>query len=283
MSKDFRRSTDPQSTRRHFLAGAAFSLSPLALAWLRQSETNAETTAKQGLEKPPLEKEVFDVTPKSPPNPPRASAMISLWMQGGPSHIDLFDPKPALAKLDGKAFPGKIKYDNAAQASSKVFASPWKFRQHGECGAEISELAPCLAEVVDDLTILRSTRTGVNNHGQSIRALNTGRTLAGRPALGSWLTYALGAETDNLPAYVALNDPGQLPVLGVENWSQGFLPSIYQGTPLGTMSKPVSRAKIPNLDRTHISQSEQRQQLDLIQQLNRNLKKKRGDDSAIDD
>jgi hypothetical protein len=151
-------------------------------------------------------------------------------MQGGPSHLDLFDPKPGMAKYDGQPFPGEIKYDNAAQASSKVLHSPWKFAKHGECGTDLSELLPHLSEIVDDILVVRSTQTGVNNHGQSIRALNTGRILGGRPSLGSWMTYGLGAECQNLPAFVALIDPGQLPVLGVENWSNGWLPSIYQGT-----------------------------------------------------
>lgn len=180
--------------------------------------------------RPELETPTFDLTPKVPHFAPRAKAMISLWMQGGPSHHDLFDPKPEMAKYDGQPFPGEIKYDNAAQASAKVLASPWKFAPHGECGMELSELLPHLGEVVDDITLVRSMHTDVNNHGQSIRALNSGRILGGRPCLGSWITYGLGSETQNLPAYVALIDPGQLPVMGVENWSNGWLPSLYQGT-----------------------------------------------------
>lgn len=251
------------ASRRHFLASAAFSLSPLALAFLDQA-AGAEPEADDRLVKPDLEQPVYDLAPKPPAQPPRAKAMISLWMQGGPSHLDLFDPKPVLDRLNGKAFPGEIKYDNAAQASSKVLACPWKFARHGQCGADVSELAPHLASIVDDLTIVRSTRTAVNNHGQSIRAMNCGRTLAGRPALGSWLTYALGAETDNLPAYVALNDPGQLPVLGVENWSQGFLPSIYQGT----VVRPTE-PRILNLNPPPSRTGEvQRQYLELLQELN---------------
>src|SRR5690349_21010217 len=115
--------------------------------------------------------------------------MISLFMQGGPSHIDLFDPKPLLNKLDGQKFPGEIKYDNAAQASAKILGCPWKFTKHGRSGTEVSELLPHLAEVVDDIAVIRSMHTGVNNHGQSIYALNTGRPGAGRPSLGSWMAY----------------------------------------------------------------------------------------------
>lgn len=213
------------NSRRHFLATNACGIGGVALAWLlKQDGVLAEP------KKPELEERSYDLTRKRPDDEPSATAMISLFMQGGPSHLDLFDPKPGMKKFHLKPFPGKIKYDNAAQASSKVFHSPWKFRKRGDCGMELSELVPHLARVADDFTLVRSMHTGVNNHGQSIRALNTGRVLSGRPVLGSWLTYGLGAETQNLPAYVALTDPGGSPVLGVDNWSNGWLPAIYQGT-----------------------------------------------------
>src|SRR5262249_7684877 len=145
-----------------------------------------------------------DLTGRKPHFPARAKAMISLFMQGGPSHLDLLDPKPLLAKYDGKPFPGTVKYDNAAQASSKVLASPWKFRKPRRGGTEVPELLPHLGEVVDHITVLRSVHTDVNNHGQSIYALHTGGSTAGRPVLGSWLTYGLGSVSQNLPAYVVL-------------------------------------------------------------------------------
>jgi hypothetical protein len=112
----------------------------------------------------------------------------------------------------------------------KLLASPWKFAKHGQSGTAVSELLPHLAKIVDDITVIRSMHTGVNNHGQSIQALNTGRIFSGRPALGSWMTYGLGSENQNLPAFVVLTDPEGLPVEGVTNWSNGWLPSLYQGT-----------------------------------------------------
>ena len=214
-----------KSNRRHFLASGAFSICSTALTWLLQQDSVLGNPPKPQLE--PLH---FNLKPKQPQHAPSANAMISLWMQGGPSHIDLFDPKPELTKRDGQAYPGDIKYDNAAQASATMLGSPWKFQKHGQCGTELSELLPYLSEIVDDICLIRSIRTGVNNHGQSIRALNTGRIIGGQPGLGSWLTYGLGTESQDLPAYLALTDPGQLPVLGVENWSNGYLPSLYQGT-----------------------------------------------------
>jgi len=214
-------------SRRHFLAGSAFSLSTVALDWLLRHD---QALAAPVTARPETEPVVYNLKPKTPEKPATAKAMISLWMQGGPSHHDLFDPKPLLDRFDGKPFPGEIKYDNAAQASSKVLASPWKFAPRGECGMELSDLLPYTSQIADDICLVRSMHTGVNNHGQSIQALQNGRALPGRPCLGSWLTYGLGCEADNLPAFLALTDPGPLPVLGVANWQCGFLPSLFQGT-----------------------------------------------------
>ncbi len=245
--------------RRHFLASSALQLGGLGLLSLLQEEAARAEPAK-----PALEPTVYDTSPKPTHHASRAKAMISLWMQGGPSHHDLFDPKPILNKYDGQPFPGEIKYDNAAQASSKVFASPWSFSHRGECGMELSELVPHLGDVADEITLIRSMKTGVNNHGQSIRALHTGRILEGRPSLGSWLTYGLGSEAQNLPAYVALIDPGQLPVLGVENWSNGWLPALYQGT----VVRP-QEPRILNLDApAHLQGGPQERALGFLNRLN---------------
>uniref|UniRef100_A0A7C2PBE3 DUF1501 domain-containing protein n=1 Tax=Schlesneria paludicola TaxID=360056 RepID=A0A7C2PBE3_9PLAN len=211
--------------RRDLLSAATFGFGSLALSWLlKQEQLLAEPV------KPPLGKPTYDLHPKPTHAPPKATAMISLFMQGGPSHIDLLDPKPELTRLDGQSFPGDIKYDNAAQASSKILGGRRSIKKNSEVGADVSELLPHLAQIVDDITIIRSMHTGVNNHGQSIDALNTGRAVGGRASLGSWMAYGLGAESQNLPAFVALTDPDGIPVLGVQNWSNGFLPSLYQGT-----------------------------------------------------
>ena len=260
-------SSAARSSRRHFLAAGSMSLGGFALATLLENERLiAESKDKKDPSfRPELQKTTFDTKAKTPQFKPTANAMISLWMQGGPSHLDLFDPKPVLNKLDGKTFEGEIKYDNAADASSTILGSPWKFQKHGECGMELSELLPGLAEVVDDITLIRSMHTGVNNHGQSIRALQNGRILGGRPTVGSWLTFGLGCETESLPAYVAMIDPGQLPVMGVENWSNGFLPSIYQGT----VVRPRD-PRILNLDPPpHLKGSAQQEALKFLEKLNR--------------
>jgi hypothetical protein len=169
-----------------------------------------------------------------------------------------------MAKYDGQPFPGDIKYDNAAEASSKVFASPFKFAKQGQCGTELSELLPHLAEIVDEITLIRSMKTGVNNHLESLLALNSGTFRGGYPSLGSWLGYALGSETRDLPAYVAMTDPHGLPQFASQHWTSGWLPSIYQGTQV--------RAKEPrilNLDPSdHLLGAAQARQLQFIRNLN---------------
>jgi hypothetical protein len=261
------------ATRRHFLASGAMSLGGLALSWLLNQERLQAAPVR-----PDLEPRSFDLTPKQPHYPARAKAMISLFMQGGPSHLDLLDPKPGMKRYDGQPFPGKIKYDNAAQASSKVLASPWGFRKYGEAGIEVSELLPHLASVVDDITVIRSMHTGVNNHLQSINALNTSRPLRGRPVLGSWCTYALGSETQDLPAYVVLADPASLPVGGVGNFTNGWLPSLYQGT--------VVRAQEPrilNLDPpAHLRGAPQERFLEYLDRLNQDHRDSHPGENDID-
>jgi hypothetical protein len=213
------------ASRRLFLAANGLGVGSVALAWMLNQERAFAKPAK-----PELERRSYDASAKAPGAAPRATAMISMFMQGGPSHLDLFDPKPELTRLDGKPFPGEVKYDNAAEASSKVLGSPWRFDKCGQSGADVSELLPHFARIVDDVTILRGMHTDVNNHGQSILAMNSGQITPGRPGLGSWLTYGLGAESQNLPAFVVLTDPDGLPVEGVRNWTNGGLPSLFQGT-----------------------------------------------------
>src|SRR5688572_12200694 len=225
-------------SRRHLLASGPMCIGSLALAWLMDQER-----AQAAPDKPPLEPSRSDLSPKVPHHAPRGTAMISSFMQWGHRHSHLYDPKPVLSKYDGKKYPGALKLDSPEQSDGTVMASPWKFRKHGQCGTEVSELLPHLAGIVDDVTVVRSMHTGVNNHVQSIHALNTGEILAGRPVLGSWITYGLGSESQNLPAYVALTDPESLPVVGVGNWSNGWLPSIYQGT----VVRP-QEPRIENLD-----------------------------------
>ena len=257
---------NPNLERRAFLQANVAGIGAVAVSFLADDNQVAAKPIK-----PELHAKTFDQTQKAPHHEPQAHALISLWMQGGPSHHDLFDPKPVMKKFDGKTFPGEIKYDNAAQSSSKVLATPWSFRPHGESGTEFSELIPNISSIADDICLIRSMHTGVNNHGQSIRALNSGRTVEGRPTLGSWLTYALGSKTQDLPSYMALIDPGQLPVLGVENWSNGWLPAIYQGTVIRATEPRILNLQPP----AHLKGDVQRRALDFLKRLNQRHSQKR--------
>lgn len=244
--------------RRTFLHGA-YGVGGIALATLLQKEGLLANPALAG------GGQHHDLTPKPAHHFGRAKAMISMFMQGGPSHIDLFEPKPELIRLDGKDFPGEVKYDDAAGASREVMGPQWKFRPRGQSGIEMSDLIPYMGSIADEMTLIRSMHTGVNNHGQSIYALMNGQIVGGRPTLGSWITYGLGSENQDLPSYVALTDPRGLPVLGVDNFSNGWLPSLYQGT--------VVRSKEPrilNLDPPISLRGEaQNRYLNFVQRLNR--------------
>ena len=243
---------------------SAFGLGSVAASWLLKRDGLLAAEAGEPF-KPDLEQKTYDLLPKQPHHEPQAKAMISMFMLGGPSQVDLFDPKPELIKHDGKTFPGDVKFDNPAQASREIMAPLWKFKPHGQCGMELSELVPHLGEIADEITLIRSMHTGANNHIPSNYALSTGRATSGRAVLGSWLTSALGSETQELPAYVALTDTRGLPLIGGENWSNGKLPSIYQGT----MVRPVA-PRIFNLDPPrHLKGSPQEEQLRLLDRLNR--------------
>lgn len=246
-------------SRRHFLHTGSFGLSGLALASLLRDERLLAAPVK-----PLLGSEGFDLKPKLAPAPGKARAMISLFMMGGPSQMDLFDPKPMLSQYHGEKFPGEVIYDNVAEASSKVFGSPWSFVKSGKCGMELSELLPGLQKVADEITLIRSMKSGVSNHLQGMLAMQTGKGTAGRPTVGSWVAYALGSETQNLPAYVVLAHPAGLPTFQHQHWTNGWLPSAYQGT-LVRATEPY----ILNLDPpAALAGRAQSRQMDLLRVLN---------------
>ncbi|WZO97838.1 DUF1501 domain-containing protein [Isosphaeraceae bacterium EP7] len=254
---------DPRGrNRREFLAETGFGVGAFALAHLlRQEGLLAADTPKKPGENLPL-----DLRPRAPQAPSRANAMISLFMHGGPSHVDLFDPKPDLTKHHGTDYGGEVGFSFVNRASKKLFGSPWKFAKHGQCGTEVSELLPETAKIVDDLCIVRSMHTGHNGHEVSIRYFHNGVAgITGRPTLGSWVVYALGSESRDLPAYMVLSDPDGVPVDASHNWSNGFMPPLYQGTVL----RP-QEPRILNLDPPpHLGGPLQAQNLEFLNTLNR--------------
>jgi Protein of unknown function (DUF1501) len=251
----------PFSSRRDFLAGTAFGVGAIALAdLLRQDGALADIVKKPGENLP------LDLRARAPHFAPRAKAMISLFMHGGPSHVDLLDPKPELSKRDGTEYGGDVVFSFVNRASKKLFGSPFKFARHGQCGTEVSQLLPETAGIVDDICVIRSMHTGHNGHEVSIRFFHGGIAgVTGRPTMGSWLVYGLGSESAQLPAYMVLSDPEGLPVDGTSNWSSGFMPTMYQGTVL----RP-QEPRILNLDAPpHLRGEPQRQNLSLLDRLNR--------------
>ncbi|MCO6454122.1 MAG: DUF1501 domain-containing protein [Pirellulaceae bacterium] len=249
------------STRRQFLAHNAMGIGSVALAWLLRQDRLLATPRDL-----PRGRPVFDTQPRAAHFAPRAQAMISLFMHGGPSHMDLMDPKPELTKHHGTDYSGDIQYSFVNRASKTLLGSPWKFQKHGQCGTELSELLPHLGRIVDDVCVIRSMHTGFNGHEVSIRYWHSGiPAVLGRPTLGSWLVYALGSETQDLPAYMVLTDPGGHPVDGVHNWTNGWMPPLFQGTVL----RP-NEPRILNLDPpSYLRGALQQQNLALLEQLNR--------------
>lgn len=247
-------------TRRDYLQRNGLGIGSVALAWLLQQDGLRATPPNV-----PKGTAAFDLRPKQPQIAPRAKAMISLFQHGGPSHVDLTDPKPELTRFDGTEYTEEVGYSFVNEASKKLLGTKWKFRRHGECGTELSELLPETAGIVDDLCLIRSMHTGANGHEVSIRYFHGGIPgVTGRAHLASWLLYGLGSETQELPAYMVLTDPGGHPVDGVNNWSSGFMPALFQGTVL----RP-QEPRILNLDPPpHLRGDLQRQNLDLLQTLN---------------
>jgi hypothetical protein len=201
---------------------------------------------------------------KQPHFAPKAKHVIFLFLNGGMSQVDTFDPKPALEKWDGQPMPGpKIKTD---RASGNLMRSPWVFRRHGQSGVEVSEIFPHVARRIDDFCVIRSMYTDSGNHGPSLQLMNCGHQLPGRPSMGAWVTYGLGSENRNLPGFIVLC-PG-FPVLGSSLWSAGYMPSIYQGVHIHNSAVEPDKL-IQNLRNQDLTVDEQKRQLGLLDRLNR--------------
>jgi hypothetical protein len=232
----------PPISRRRFFDSVTDGLCGVALTYLAQQAMLGGSAAAG--EVPPAEvgPRHFDLKPKQSHHEPQARGVIHLCMQGGPSQVDLFDPKPALKKFDGKTPPRELT-ENAVfenDRSGLLMNSPFKFSRHGCSGTWVSELLPQLAKEIDQLAIIRSMFNVHPNHEPAIYKMQSGVTFPGHPVFGSWITYGLGSENQDLPAYVVLADPAQrLPTNAVENWMSGFLPPLYQGTPMRASGSPL--------------------------------------------
>ena len=254
----------PSLSRRQMLSrmGAGFGTIGLAGMLARPARVDATVSAAS-------------LTPK-PHFAPRAKRVIFLFMNGAPSHVDTFDPKPALAKFEGDQPSGAL---YRKSKGTGYMPSPFKFTQHGQSGVEVSELLPNLARRIDDICVLRSMHTDVPNHEPGLLIMHSGNAQPIRPSMGSWLSYGLGTDNENLPGYVVLS-PGR-PVVGPQLWSSGFLPGQHQATAIDTNDLRVDRL-IANLHNPNLNLTQQRRQLDLLAHLNRLHLERSDHDDALE-
>ena len=256
-------------SRRDFLrsAGAGFGSLALTAILAEQGLLTAQPSA------------LNPVAPKKPHRPAQAKSVIFLFMSGGPSHLETFDPKPDLQRLHGEKLPasfGPVKTRRGVD-KNKLLATKRTFKQYGQSGIDVSDLFPNIAGCVDDLCLLRGCYGDSVTHPESVYQMNTGSILMGRPCLGSWVTYGLGTENQNMPAYVVLPDPAGWVKGGAPAWGNGYLPSAYQGTVIRGGSSPILNLHTPK----GISNDQQRRTLDLVNQLNQEHLKQRAEDSEL--
>lgn len=255
-----------RSSRREWLKSSAVGFGNLAFLTLLNYECSASepAVAYSTGDSAVADASQSPLSPKQPHFPARAKRIVFLFMKGGPSHVDTFDPKPQLERDHGKPLPFALPRVTFA-AQGNLLKSPWKFSQYGQSGLPVSELFPQVAKHVDDLCILRSVHGTNPAHGGALLKLHTGSDQFVRPSMGSWVIYGLGTENENLPAFVTI-----CPTLahgGVNNWGSAFLPAYCQGTPIGNASQPSAKAQVRNIRNDYYDDRLQRRQIDLIQAL----------------
>ncbi len=257
-------------TRREFLNRCGMGMGALGLGTLMSGAVGPQAWGETGYVSP--------LAPKQPHFTPKAKRIIHLFMNGGPSHVDTFDPKPALAKYVGKPLP--MENLRTERKTGAAYPSPFKFQKYGQSGIEVSELFPNVAESIDDICVIRSCYADVPNHEPSLLLMNCGEARLVRPSMGSWVTYGLGTENQNLPGFIAMC-PGGYPIQESQNWQCGFLPGVFQGTYIDTKHTKIEKL-IEHIKNNYTSMPEQRAQLDLLHQLNDRHSKRRQKDAQLE-
>jgi hypothetical protein len=257
----------PFLSRRAFLWEAG-GLGGIALAWLLHRDSHGAPA-----ETPPPS----PYAPRPPHFPAKAKRVIQVFACGGVSHVDTFDYKPDLAKHDGQELTGKGKIDTFFGRPGRLMESPFRFRQHGECGRWVSDLLPHLGSCVDDMTFIHSMVAKTSNHTPATFQMNSGFTINGFPCLGAWLSYGLGSEGQDLPAFVVLPDPRGLPAGGAINWTSGFLPATHQGVAFGAGKEPVTDLFPPK----EVSAARQRASMAVLAQMNQEFLDANPGDSTL--
>ena len=253
-------------SRREFLSRCGMGFGAMSLASLFGTELKAGQSGA-----------VATLDNRAPHFPAKAKRVIHIFANGGPSQVDTFDPKPLLNKWHGKPLPVTLKTERTTGAA---FGSPFEFKPYGQSGTEVSELFPHVGECIDDICLIRSMHTNVPNHEPSLLLLNCGDFRQARPSMGSWLTYGLGTENQNLPGFVVMC-PNGFPVGDAANWQNAFLPGVFQGTYLDTKHEKVEDL-IENIENDYTGYDKQRKQLDLLNQINGYHKGSRAEDDRFD-
>src|SRR5580698_5342549 len=249
-------------TRREFLWEAGGGFTSLALTGLLASDgfLNRQSVAADG--KTPYKN---PLAPKQPQFAAKAKSVIFLFMYGGPSHVDTFDYKPKLYKLDGKTIAVKTKGRGGEKNEGRVIGPKWNFKQYGRSGQWVSELFPHLSTCVDNIAFIKSMQADSPIHGSAMLQMNSGKILSGSPAIGSWVNYGLGSQNQNLPGFVVMLDPTGGPISGAKNWTSGYMPASYQGTILRSTGQPILDLQRP----AGITEPMQRRMLDTLNAYNR--------------
>ncbi|MCZ2343988.1 MAG: DUF1501 domain-containing protein [Bacteroidales bacterium] len=258
---------EPALSRRDWLATAGSGFGAVALSALLQSEAHSAES-------------IGPLAPRKPHRKPTAKSCIFLFMEGGPSHMDTFDPKPLLNKLAGKPLPASFGtvITPMGEYNAPLLASPRTWKQYGQSGTWVSEWLPHTAGIVDDIAVIRSCVADGINHSAGVCQMNTGSIIGGRPSLGSWVTYGLGTENQNLPAFVVMQDSQSQVTNGPRNWSAGFMPALYQGTRIQGGSEPI-----PNLNTPEgVVEAQQRGKLDFLNAVNRRFASQHPDQTELD-
>jgi hypothetical protein len=260
-------------TRRELLCRTGTGMASLGLAGVMASAgllQAEEARAPRNGQNP--------LTPKEPHFPAKAKRVIHIFANGGPSHLDTFDPKPMLAKYAGKPLPRENL--RTERKTGAAFPSPFSFKKYGKSGIEVSEIFSHVGECIDDIAVIRSMHADVPNHEPSLLLLNCGDARQIRPSMGSWVTYGLGSENQNLPGFIAMC-PGGYPIQETQNWQSAFLPGAYQGTYVDTRNTDI-RKLIEHIKNENLPLAQQRRQLDLLRQLNERHEQRRQQDAALE-